>query len=107
MSYLPHYDTIVKGGMYEYYASEGQNPLRKFTLLALPFQLFASSFKLFALLLHLLKFDQSWVKIVIKDGCMIFCTFLSAYAFAELIDNALAATAQNEGSRSIEIRLVS
>lgn len=30
VSYLPHYDTIVKGGMYEYYASEGQNPLRKF-----------------------------------------------------------------------------
>ena len=29
VSYLPHYDTIVKGGMYEYYASEGQNPLRK------------------------------------------------------------------------------
>ena len=31
VNYLPHYDTIVKGGMYEYYASEGQNPLRKFT----------------------------------------------------------------------------
>ena len=30
VNYLPHYDTIVKGGMYEYYASEGQNPLRKF-----------------------------------------------------------------------------
>lgn len=30
VDYLPHYDTIVKGGMYEYYASEGQNPLRKF-----------------------------------------------------------------------------
>ncbi len=29
VTYLPHYDTIVKGGMYEYYASEGQNPLRK------------------------------------------------------------------------------
>lgn len=29
VNYLPHYDTIVKGGMYEYYASEGQNPLRK------------------------------------------------------------------------------
>ncbi|CAH1772323.1 unnamed protein product, partial [Owenia fusiformis] len=55
VSYLPHYDTIVKGGMYEYYASEGQNPL--------------------------------------------------PYAFAELIDNALAATADNVGSRNIEIRL--
>lgn len=30
VDYLPHYDTIVKGGMYEYYASEGQNPLRKY-----------------------------------------------------------------------------
>ena len=30
VNYLPHYDTIVKGGMYEYYASEGQNPLRKY-----------------------------------------------------------------------------
>ena len=29
VNYLPHYDTIVKGGMYEYYASEGQNPLCK------------------------------------------------------------------------------
>ena len=29
VNYLPHYDTIVKGGMYEYYASEGQNPLRE------------------------------------------------------------------------------
>ena len=32
---------------------------------------------------------------------------IPAYAFAELIDNALAATAQNAGSRNIEIRLVS
>ena len=29
VDYLPHYDTIVKGGMYEYYASEGLNPLRE------------------------------------------------------------------------------
>ena len=35
----------------------------------------------------------------------IFCWFV-AYAFAELIDNALAATAENEGMREIEIRLV-
>ncbi|KAK2176981.1 hypothetical protein NP493_627g01019 [Ridgeia piscesae] len=55
VNYLPHYDTIVKGGMYEYYASEGQNPL--------------------------------------------------PYAIAELIDNALAATAENVGPRNIEIRL--
>ncbi|XP_071804006.1 structural maintenance of chromosomes flexible hinge domain-containing protein 1-like [Asterias amurensis] len=27
VEYLPHYDTLVKSGMYEYYASEGQNPL--------------------------------------------------------------------------------
>ena len=33
VNYLPHYDTIVKGGMYEYYASEGQNPLREYLLL--------------------------------------------------------------------------
>ena len=32
VTFLPHYDTIVKGGMYEYYASEGQNPLRTFML---------------------------------------------------------------------------
>ena len=32
VNYLPHYDTIVKGGMYEYYASEGQNPLREYSL---------------------------------------------------------------------------
>jgi len=31
VTFLPHYDTIVKGGMYEYYASEGQNPLRTTT----------------------------------------------------------------------------
>ena len=31
VNFLPHYDTIVKGGMYEYYASEGQNPLRKYS----------------------------------------------------------------------------
>ncbi|XP_014770922.1 structural maintenance of chromosomes flexible hinge domain-containing protein 1 isoform X1 [Octopus bimaculoides] len=55
VNFLPHYDTIVKGGMYEYYASEGQNPL--------------------------------------------------PYAFAELIDNALTATANNNADRNIEIRL--
>ncbi|XP_033105463.1 structural maintenance of chromosomes flexible hinge domain-containing protein 1-like [Anneissia japonica] len=27
VDYQPHYDTLVKSGMYEYYASEGQNPL--------------------------------------------------------------------------------
>jgi len=30
----------------------------------------------------------------------------AAYAFAELIDNALAATANNDGTREIDIRLV-
>lgn len=30
IDFLPHYDTLVKSGMYEYYASEGQNPLRKY-----------------------------------------------------------------------------
>ena len=32
VTYLPHYDTIVKGGVYEYYASEGQNPIRELML---------------------------------------------------------------------------
>ncbi|XP_060099927.1 structural maintenance of chromosomes flexible hinge domain-containing protein 1 [Heteronotia binoei] len=27
IDFLPHYDTLVKSGMYEYYATEGQNPL--------------------------------------------------------------------------------
>ncbi|XP_039206965.1 structural maintenance of chromosomes flexible hinge domain-containing protein 1 isoform X2 [Crotalus tigris] len=27
VEFLPHYDTLVKSGIYEYYASEGQNPL--------------------------------------------------------------------------------
>ena len=30
IEYLPHYDTLVKSGMYEYYASAGQSPLRKY-----------------------------------------------------------------------------
>ena len=29
VEFIPHYDTLVKSGIYEYYASEGQNPLRK------------------------------------------------------------------------------
>ena len=33
-------------------------------------------------------------------------SFISAFAFAELVDNAMAATAENDGSREIEIRLV-
>ena len=32
VEYIPHYDTLVKSGMYEYYASEGQNPLRKYSV---------------------------------------------------------------------------
>ncbi|XP_065840856.1 structural maintenance of chromosomes flexible hinge domain-containing protein 1-like [Oscarella lobularis] len=55
IEYTPHYDTLVKSGIYEYYASEGHNPL--------------------------------------------------PYAFAELIDNALAATADNKGLRNIELLL--
>uniref|UniRef100_UPI003AAAAD97 structural maintenance of chromosomes flexible hinge domain-containing protein 1 n=1 Tax=Centroberyx gerrardi TaxID=166262 RepID=UPI003AAAAD97 len=54
--FLPHYDTLVRSGMYEYYASEGQNSL--------------------------------------------------PYALAELIDNALSATAHNTGVRTIEIQLL-
>ncbi|KAG1651529.1 Structural maintenance of chromosomes flexible hinge domain-containing protein 1 [Nymphon striatum] len=56
ISFIPHYDTIVKSGMYEYYASQGQNPL--------------------------------------------------PFAFAELVDNSLAATAGNGGERRIELRLM-
>ncbi|CAL8293613.1 unnamed protein product [Lota lota] len=56
ISFTPHYDTLVRSGMYEYYASEGQK--------ALP------------------------------------------YALAELIDNALSATAHNKGERTIELRLL-
>ncbi|XP_078492446.1 structural maintenance of chromosomes flexible hinge domain-containing protein 1-like isoform X3 [Ciona intestinalis] len=56
IEYQPHYDTLIKSGIYEYYASEGNmNPL--------------------------------------------------PFAFAELIDNALAATAKNIGPRIIELSL--
>uniref|UniRef100_F6W7J0 Uncharacterized protein n=5 Tax=Ciona intestinalis TaxID=7719 RepID=F6W7J0_CIOIN len=56
IEYQPHYDTLIKSGIYEYYASEGNmNPL--------------------------------------------------PFAFAELIDNALAATARNVGPRIIELSL--
>ncbi|XP_072111996.1 structural maintenance of chromosomes flexible hinge domain-containing protein 1 isoform X2 [Mobula birostris] len=56
IDFLPHYDTLVKSGMYEYYASEGQTPL--------------------------------------------------PFAFAELIDNSLSATANNKGIRTIQVRLL-
>ncbi|XP_078396761.1 structural maintenance of chromosomes flexible hinge domain-containing protein 1 [Cetorhinus maximus] len=56
IDFLPHYDTLVKSGMYEYYASEGQTPL--------------------------------------------------PFAFAELIDNSLSATANNKGIRNIQVRLL-
>ena len=29
ISFTPHYDTLVRSGMYEYYASEGQMALRE------------------------------------------------------------------------------
>ncbi|XP_051796327.1 structural maintenance of chromosomes flexible hinge domain-containing protein 1 isoform X2 [Acanthochromis polyacanthus] len=56
ITFTPHYDTLIRGGMYEYYASQGQAPL--------------------------------------------------AYTLAELIDNALSATAKNKGQRTIEIRVL-
>uniref|UniRef100_A0A7N8XH75 Structural maintenance of chromosomes flexible hinge domain containing 1 n=1 Tax=Mastacembelus armatus TaxID=205130 RepID=A0A7N8XH75_9TELE len=56
ITFTPHYDTLIRSGMYEYYASEGQ--------VSLP------------------------------------------YALAELVDNALSATAKNTGMRSIEIRML-
>ncbi|XP_065844298.1 structural maintenance of chromosomes flexible hinge domain-containing protein 1-like [Oscarella lobularis] len=55
IDFTPHYDTLVKSGIYEYYAIEGHSP--------------------------------------------------APYAFAELIDNALAATADNKGLRNIELLL--
>jgi len=42
-----------------------------------------------------------------KQWLLIRVSVISAYAIAELIDNALAATAENVGPRNIEIRLVS
>ncbi|XP_029979044.1 structural maintenance of chromosomes flexible hinge domain-containing protein 1 isoform X2 [Sphaeramia orbicularis] len=56
IQFVPHYDTLICGGMYEYYASEGQTAL--------------------------------------------------SYTLAELIDNALSATAKNTGKRIIEIRML-
>ncbi|XP_042202823.1 structural maintenance of chromosomes flexible hinge domain-containing protein 1 isoform X2 [Callorhinchus milii] len=56
IEFLPHYDTLVKSGMYEYYASEGQTPL--------------------------------------------------PFAFAELVDNSLSATANTKGVRNIQIKLL-
>lgn len=35
VEFIPHYDTLVKSGIYEYYASEGQNPLRKLIIFIL------------------------------------------------------------------------
>ncbi|KAM7369792.1 hypothetical protein PAMP_011083 [Pampus punctatissimus] len=54
--FQPHYDTLIRSGMYEYYASNSQKSL--------------------------------------------------PYALAELIDNALSATAKNAGVRTIEIRMI-
>ena len=73
VSYLPHYDTIVKGGMYEYYASEGQNPLRKWPIpeiISLAFQIMRNLFeylwdgnKFDEALIFLLRLPQkSWKK---------------------------------------------
>ena len=46
------------------------------------------------------------VKLYAFDLIIFTCSFFLAYAFAELIDNALAATALNSGPRKIELRLV-
>lgn len=29
IKFTPHFNTLIRAGLYEYYASEGQNPLRK------------------------------------------------------------------------------
>lgn len=90
VEYIPHYDTLVKSGMYEYYASEGQNPLREWNINIINQQLFV-------------------VYVSTDMSFKLLCTYLAillAFAFAELVDNALAATSENEGPRKIEIRLV-
>ncbi|XP_042366251.1 structural maintenance of chromosomes flexible hinge domain-containing protein 1 [Plectropomus leopardus] len=56
ITFEPHYDTLIRSGMEEYYSSQGEKPL--------------------------------------------------PYALAELIDNALSATAKNTGARTIEIQMV-
>ena len=44
----------------------------------------------------------------LNDALMLLLTIIiAAFAFAELVDNALTATAENLGTRKIEIRLVS
>ncbi len=81
IEFLPHYHTLVQCGMYEYYASEGQKALRKFARPPL---------------------QAAGVSLMSRVS---FCC-VAAYAFAELIDNALSATAKNTAIRRIEIRLV-
>ena len=46
------------------------------------------------------------INAVLTDVNVCLCFMLTAYAFAELIDNALAATVDNVGPRKIELRLV-
>lgn len=58
------------------------------------------------LCVSLTTFIHVHIVIFIKD-CNLLFFFTSAFAFAELIDNSLAATATNEGIRKVEIRLVS
>ena len=53
----------------------------------------------------LLELEMTLRKSVIKIVSVTVFRIL-AFAFAELVDNALAATADNEGPRKIEIRLV-
>lgn len=56
IKFTPHHNTLIEGGMFEYYASQGRNPL--------------------------------------------------PYILAELIDNAVMATAKNTDARTIEIRML-
>ena len=56
-------------------------------------------------LIDVLRF-RIYQKFVFRCCSILFILLFIAYAFAELIDNALTATAENESPRNIEIRLV-
>ena len=73
---------MVKSGEYMYYESAGRQPMRTIYIL--------KSYHLMSNLFNMINI------------------FLSAYALAELIDNAISATRLNKsGERNIQIHLVS
>lgn len=86
INFTPHYDTLIQSGTYEYWASRGQNPLRKF-------------------LNNQSRMHERDIICIYLLPATSSCIF-PAYSLAELIDNALSATAKNQGVRKIEIRMV-